>query len=167
MISVHVTCNTGKNWSTQFNGTFSDAENYFLNKVFTDEDDDGKETHNKCTNVRLESPRAPLATFSPEWFDYTFEDAVGITPELRLMSERMCREFNICGIYDPMHIANVAASELGIGDGRGNFTGASIAVNGAIIDKLAKRFAFAYSSCIADKISMLRPLLTETLGLPQ
>jgi hypothetical protein len=76
----------------------------------------------------------------------------------------MCSVFNIRGICDPMYIANVAAFELGIGDGCGNFTGAVIAADQDAIDKFSRRFGFSYSSCIGDKVSELRPLLVETLG---
>lgn len=53
MITVKVTCNTGRSWSTNFNGSQADAENYFLNKTFTDEEDNGKETHHKCISVAI------------------------------------------------------------------------------------------------------------------
>lgn len=48
---MHVTCNTGKNWLTEFNGSLLQAKLYFLGAVFTDESDDGKETVNVAIRV--------------------------------------------------------------------------------------------------------------------
>jgi hypothetical protein len=62
MITLEITCNTGRNWTTGFNGSYEDAKNYFLNKTFTDEDDDGRETHHKCTGVKDLSAN-PLSEF--------------------------------------------------------------------------------------------------------
>ena len=55
------------------------------------------------------------------WFDDKFGEG---TPEnLRRLTERLCRAYGITrGICDPMYIANVIASELGLGDGHGHFT---------------------------------------------
>jgi hypothetical protein len=52
-IGLKITCDTGKTWSTDFNGSFADGEGYFLNKVFTDETEDGNETHHKCVRIEL------------------------------------------------------------------------------------------------------------------
>lgn len=145
MIIVKITCNTGKTWTTRFNGTFPEAKARYLGTTFTDETDGGVETRYTCTDIRLKSSDTPLETFSPDWFDYTFQDVNGLTSQLRSMSERMCREFNIKGICDPLYVAKIVAFELGIGDGCSNFTGATVVADtigiDKRIDKLVNRFA--------------------------
>ena len=42
--------------------------------------------------------------------------------DVKRLATRICRAYGIRGICDPMYIANVAALELGRGDGVGNFT---------------------------------------------
>ena len=53
MISVRVTCDTGNEWSTRINATFSEATEYFMGKTFVREDDTGKETPETVVNVEL------------------------------------------------------------------------------------------------------------------
>lgn len=101
--------------------------------------------------------------YSREWFDEAFANSSPLPPQLRNMAERMCREFNIRGICDPMYIANVAAFELGMGDGRSSFDDRPTRPESPAIEKLAQRFLFAYATCISDKASMLRPLLVDEL----
>ena len=60
------------------------------------------------------------------FFDDAFMNAVtkqpyNIPPDLRRLSERLCRTYGIRGVCDPMYIANVIAFELGLGDGMSNF----------------------------------------------
>lgn len=52
-ISVRVTCTNGNKWTTRFNGTFAEACDYFLGKVFTREDACGTETHDLPNWVEL------------------------------------------------------------------------------------------------------------------
>lgn len=40
---------------------------------------------------------------------------------LKRLSARLCRSYDIRGVCDPMYIANVIAVELGLGDGLSNF----------------------------------------------
>lgn len=58
-------------------------------------------------------------THSKEWFDEQF--AADVPAAVRRLSERICRSYGISGICDPMYIANIAAFELALGDGQGNF----------------------------------------------
>ena len=65
-------------------------------------------------------------TFSKQWFDEAFSSAVNNQPydvpaNLRRLAERICRSYGIRGVCDPMYIANVAAFELGLGDGYSRF----------------------------------------------
>jgi len=105
---------------------------------------------------------------TPEWFDAAFAglaDGQTLPPQLRRLAERFCRDFGVCGICDPMYIVNVAAFELGMGDGLSNFRLAWIAPQPAAVDRLAQRLMFSYSTCIAGRESMVRPLLGEALAL--
>ena len=61
-----------------------------------------------------------------EFFREAFTNPMTGTPQnvpadIRKLSERLCRSYNIRGICDPMYIANVIALELGRGDGMGKF----------------------------------------------
>lgn len=67
-----------------------------------------------------------METHSKEFFDEAFTNPVTrqadfVPADIRRLSERICRSYNIKGICDPMYIANVIAFELGLGDGQGNF----------------------------------------------
>ena len=44
-----------------------------------------------------------------------------VPPDIRRAAERVVAAYGICGICDPMYIANVIAVELGRGDGNGQF----------------------------------------------
>jgi hypothetical protein len=159
MLTIEVTCDTGKNWPTRFNGSLADAEGYFLNKTFTDETDDGREIHHKCVDVSL----VYSEVLSPAWFEETLSHAPTITPQLRDLSMRICLAFNIRGICDPLYIANVAAIAFKVGDGASKFSGESVAQNAVVIDRLADRLAFAYASHI-NNVTLLRKILNESLG---
>ncbi len=101
---------------------------------------------------------------SPAWFDETFVNVRPVPPQLRKMSERMCRTYHIRGVCDPMYIANVAAFELGVGTGSGTFfTNAALRPSLVAIKALARRLGFAYSTCIANKMDTLESLLAEEL----
>ena len=41
MITVRVTCDTGRTWVTGINGTFEDARAYFMGHSFSDESEAG------------------------------------------------------------------------------------------------------------------------------
>ena len=67
-----------------------------------------------------------MKTHTQEWFEEAFTNPVTrqaykVPAKLRVLSERICRSYGIKGICDPMYIANVAALELGMGDGKSNF----------------------------------------------
>ena len=52
MISVQVTCDTGKTWTTAINGTTEEARAYFIGNDFVDEDfETGAEIHNIAVQV--------------------------------------------------------------------------------------------------------------------
>jgi hypothetical protein len=52
MIEVTITCDTGKTWTTRFNGDHQSAVRYFLGQVFTDEDvTTGGETKHRVVSV--------------------------------------------------------------------------------------------------------------------
>ena len=53
MINLKITCNTGNTWKTGFNGTLTDAENYFLGQSFARELHDGTEIIDRCTAIEL------------------------------------------------------------------------------------------------------------------
>ena len=57
MIQVTLTCDTGRTWSTLFNGGHESAVRYFLGQVFTDEDETtGAETKHRVTRVESNAP---------------------------------------------------------------------------------------------------------------
>jgi hypothetical protein len=53
VLHVTITCDTGKTWETGFNSfNHGDAFDYFMGKVFTDEDDNtGEETRHRVVRV--------------------------------------------------------------------------------------------------------------------
>jgi len=51
MITVQVTCDTGKTWATSINATIEEARAYYIGNDFIDEDYSGKETHNIAVQV--------------------------------------------------------------------------------------------------------------------
>jgi len=53
MLTIKITCNTGNTWSTGFNGTFAEAEGYFLGATFTRELHDGTEIADRCISIEL------------------------------------------------------------------------------------------------------------------
>ena len=48
---VQITCDTGCAWTTQFNGSFTEAQRHFANYQITTETDDGQETVHTVTEV--------------------------------------------------------------------------------------------------------------------
>ncbi len=117
------------------------------------------------------TPPPRLVRHSPEWFADCFTNPVtgvaySLPENLRRMSERLCRVFNIGGVCDPMYIANVAAFELGCGDGCGEFHPASAEAQsefGARLAKLAERLCFSYSSNVTIPASNLAGLMSKAL----
>jgi len=64
MITVRVTCNTGKTWDTGINTDLTGARQYFFGKCFVDEDyETGEETRNVVTKVEPLGPHC--AEFIP------------------------------------------------------------------------------------------------------
>jgi len=53
MITVKVTCDTGSEWATRINATFTEASDYFMGKTFVREDDTGKETPETVVKVEV------------------------------------------------------------------------------------------------------------------
>jgi hypothetical protein len=52
MITVKVTCDTGKEWVTDINSDLDGARKYFIGEVFTDENfETGEEVHNTAISV--------------------------------------------------------------------------------------------------------------------
>lgn len=52
MITVRVTCDTGRTWITSINGTLETAADYFTGETFTDENlETGEETRHAVTCV--------------------------------------------------------------------------------------------------------------------
>lgn len=51
MITVEITCDTGKTWRTGINADLQGAREYFIGRAFVDETDDGKETCNFAVSV--------------------------------------------------------------------------------------------------------------------
>ncbi len=51
MITVEITCDTGKTWRTGINADLQGARDYFIGRAFVDESDDGKETQNTVIKV--------------------------------------------------------------------------------------------------------------------
>ena len=72
-----------------------------------------------------------------------------VPKNLKEVSTRICTEFKINGICDPMYISNVIAHELNIGDGNGNFNSNTIDTNN--IDKLVNRLSGSYGCNINNK----------------
>lgn len=111
-------------------------------------------------------PTSPVR--SPEWYDNCFGiGKTDVPADLRRLSEAVCNRFDISGICDPMYIANVAAFELGRGDGRGVFHDADSTAKEAFDARLAQvanRLLFAYSSCIpvseAECLALLQSAMT-------
>lgn len=97
---------------------------------------------------------------SPEWFDVQFKTDAGdavVPSDLRAVSEKLCRTFNIRGICDPMYIANVAAVEFERGDGCGQFDASRRQPDQEQVEKLAKRIEGSYGVCIAKSNSDQNP----------
>lgn len=90
---------------------------------------------------------------SDGWFDknFAYVSDEGPPETLRRLSIAFCREFKITGICDPGYVANVAAIELGLGDGRGHFQEGE--PRGHQFDCLAERLASAYSCKVRDAAS--------------
>ena len=107
------------------------------------------------------------AIHTPEWFDSKFENGGQIVPvQLRAMSERICKVFNIKGICDPMYIANIAAYELGMGNGQGQFHARKSDTDLAVdMHRLSKRLAHSYSFNIYDEDHELTCLILEGMGV--
>ena len=51
MITVEITCDTGKTWRTGINTDLQGAREYFIGRAFVDETDDGEETRNIAVKV--------------------------------------------------------------------------------------------------------------------
>lgn len=111
-------------------------------------------------------PTDPL--HSKGWFDNCLQTEDGPMPaDLRQLSESLCRRFDIRGICDPMYIANVAAYELGRGDGRGAFHEPDLQAResqGQRIERFAERMLFAYSSCVKGGRDELLSLARQALA---
>ena len=70
---------------------------------------------------------AEIKRENKEFFDEAFTNQstgkrYNVPYNLRRASEEICNAFGIRGISDPMYIVNIIALEMGLGDGKGNFT---------------------------------------------
>lgn len=80
----------------------------------------------ECVPVRAVSTAAgtDAAWSAPnamrEFFAVAFAGET-VPPDIRRAAERIVAAYGICGICDPMYIANVIAVETGRGDGNGRF----------------------------------------------
>jgi hypothetical protein len=78
-------------------------------------------------------PSKPI--HSAAWFDDAFTDKDSkpllVPAKLREFSESVCRSFDLRGVCDPLYIANVAAVELGLGEGDSTFKGGVAGVSPA------------------------------------
>lgn len=99
------------------------------------------------------------ALHSPEWFNQAFAatspsvQADLVPPELRALSETLCREFNIRGVCDPMYIVNRAAIELGMGNGQGKFTSQQVPTDAVVrVPAIVDFMQTAYSTCIGQSM---------------
>lgn len=111
-------------------------------------------------------PTEPVRSLG--WFDNCFEGAQPSMPlDLRRFSEAVCDRFDISGICDPMYIANVAAYELGRGDGCSHFDEPGIRQDfEQRRERVAQRLSHAYSSCIGNGVADLRTLARTLLKPP-
>ena len=97
-----------------------------------------------------------LAIHSPEWFDNAFAitSSLGVgndsvPPDLRALSESLCRVFNIRGVCDPMYIVNRVAAVLGMGDGKSRFTVQALPVDAAdAVPAIVNFIIFSYGACV-------------------
>lgn len=94
-----------------------------------------------------------------------------VSADMRAIAEWFCTHFDINGLCDPMYIANVSAVELDVGDGMGNFTGASTKGDVGAFERLATRLMGSYRTCVyqthPDTTAELlaQQLLTEVLSI--
>lgn len=89
---------------------------------------------------------------STEWFDLAFTPyprGGPVPADLRELSERFCRAYELRGFTDPMYVANAAALAFSRGDGRGKFVPGASVPTAAAIDALAARLEFAYAGAIS------------------
>ena len=114
--------------------------------------------------------KQPLETFSPAWFDDCFEISKNALPaDIRAASEKIVKQHQIAGICDPLYIANVTAFEPKRGDGKGMFYPAAALLESdereRLLDIVAKRLAFSYSSCFKMSQQAIRNALTAEIRL--
>ena len=114
--------------------------------------------------------KQPLEPFSPAWFDDCFEISENAVPaDIRAASEKIVTQHQIGGICDPMYIANVTAFELQRGDGKGMFYPAASLLESddreRLLDSVAKRLAFSYSSSFKMSQQAIRNVLTAAIRL--
>jgi len=111
-------------------------------------------------------PKDPIR--SKGWYDNCFEGAKPEMPaDLRRMSESICDRYTISGICDPMYLANVAAFELGRGDGRGTFypmTAEARETQAQRLDTFVGRVRFAYSSNVTGSPAEVLDLVKQALA---
>lgn len=93
-----------------------------------EDDGDTGEARSEENLTATDAPEAPQMKIDPdsEFFIEAFTDPVTREPyevpiALKRLAIRICRSYGIRGVCDPMYIANVAAMELGLGDGQSNF----------------------------------------------
>lgn len=79
-----------------------------------------------------------------------------VPSNLKQLSIEICTQFNIKGLSDPMHIVNVIASRLGVGDGMHNFNNS--APDKSKIDEIVKYLTYSYSTKNIDDETLIQIL---------
>jgi hypothetical protein len=100
---------------------------------------------------------------SASWFDDAFKTKTPVPEALRVAATRVCKQYNIRGICDPLYIANCLAFELGAGDGESNFVPGPVRASSSQVEKLADFLKHAYSSCIQAPKEEVKALLQSAL----
>ena len=111
-------------------------------------------------------PKHPIR--SKAWYDDCFYRANPTMPiALRRFSESVCDQFEIGGLADPMYIANVAALELGFGDGDSNFhkmDAETYETFSSNLDRLVNHLCFSFSQQLDGAQKELRMLAVSILA---
>jgi len=94
------------------------------------------------TSSTMSSANAKAGLFSRSFGANT------VSPDMRAIAEWFCSHFDVNGLCDPMYIANVSAVELDVGDGMGNFTGASPKGGEAAFQRLGTHLMGSYRTCV-------------------
>jgi len=140
-------------------------ENYGASGVFVEDfTKSPKHLAEMMNSARQELSSSNAKPLTKEWFDSRFDKD---TPDvLRNTSEVVCATYNICGLSDPMYIANILAFELGFGDGSGKFATEPPEITEDALLKAAKRLCSAYATASGNEApeNMLK-LISQSMDL--